>query len=81
MNKKCYVLTCNCYSGDNYVLVFLDETKAYKTMIADLETEITNLQNSGYKFESAENDDSAELYVSGGDIYYEWNIEESEIRE
>ena len=81
MDKKCYVLTCNCYSGDNYVLVFLDETKAYKTMIADLETEITNLQNSGYEFESAENDDSAELYVPGGDIYFEWNIEESEIRE
>lgn len=81
MNKKCYVLTCNCYSGDNYVLVFLDETKAYKTMIADLETEITNLQNSGYEFTSAENDDSAELYVPNSDIYFEWNIEESEIKE
>jgi hypothetical protein len=45
-----------------------------------LETEITNLQNSGYKFESAENDVSAELYVPDSDIFFDWNIEESTIR-
>lgn len=79
-NNKCYVLTCNCYSGDNGVSVFWNETDAYKCMIEELETEITNLQNSGYKFESAENDVSAELYVTDSDIFFDWYIEESTIR-
>lgn len=81
MNEnKCYVLTCNCYSGDNSVFVYWDEHDAWKAMIAELEIEITNLQNSGYKFKSAENDISAELYVPDTDIYYEWYIDETTIR-
>ena len=73
-------MTCSCYSGDNSTSVYWDEQDAYKAMIEELEVEITNLQNSGYKFTSAENDISAELYVSDSDIYYEWNIEEAIIR-
>lgn len=80
MENKCYVLTCNSYSGENSVSVFRNESDAYKAMIEELETEITNLQNSGYKFDSSENDDSAEVHVPDNDIYYEWNIEESTIR-
>ena len=80
MENKCYVLTCTCYSGDNSTSVYWDEQDAYKAMIEELEVEITNLQNSGYKFTSAENDISAELYVPDSDIYYEWNIEETIIR-
>lgn len=49
-------------------------------MIEELEVEIANLQNSGYKFTSAENFESAELYVPDSDIYYEWNIEKTTIR-
>lgn len=79
-NNKCFVLICNCYSGDNSVSVFWNETDAYKCMIEELEVEITNLQNSGYKFESAENDISAELYVPDSDIYFDWNIAETIIR-
>lgn len=79
-NNKCFVLICNCYSGDGSVSVFWNEADAYKCMIEELETEITNLQNSGYKFESAENDVSAELYVPDSDIYFDWNIEEGTIR-
>lgn len=78
--KKCYVLTCNCYSGDDSVSVYWNENDAYKAMIEELEVEITNLQNSGYKFESAENDISAELYVADTDIYFDWNIAETTIR-
>lgn len=81
MNEnKCYVLICNCYSGDNSVSVYWDEQVAWKAMIEELEVEITNLQNSGYEFKSAENDISAELYVPDSDIYYDWYIEESIIR-
>lgn len=80
MNEiKCYVLTCNCYSGDNGVSVYWDEYQAWKSMISEMETEITNLQNSGYNFVSAENSESAELYVPDTDIYFEWNIEETTI--
>ena len=78
--KKCYVLTCNCYSGDDSVSVYWDEADAYKAMIEELEVEITNLQNSGCEFESAENDISAELYVPNSDIYFDWNIVETTIR-
>ena len=74
---KCYVMSCRCYSGDNSVSVFLDEHDAYKAMIEDMEVEIKNLQNSGYEFTSAENDDSAELYVPDSDIYFEWDIVET----
>ena len=77
-NNKCFVLICN--SGDNGMSVFWNEADAYKCMIAEMETEITNLQNSGYKFESAENDISAELYVPDSDIYFDWYIEESTIK-
>ena len=78
--NKCYVLTCNCYSGEDSVSVFWDESDAYKVMIEELETEITNLQRGGYAFDSSESDDSAEVHVPDSDIYYEWNIEETTIR-
>ena len=73
-------MTCTCYSGDNGTSVYWDEQEAHKAMIEELEVEITNLQNSGYKFRSEENDIRAELYVPDSDIYYEWNIEETTIR-
>ena len=78
--KKCYVLTCSCYSGDNSVFVYWDENDAYKAMIEELEVEIANLQISGYNFVSAENDINAELYVPNSDIYFDWNIAETTIR-
>lgn len=79
--KKCYVLTCNCYSGDDSVSVYWNEADAYKAMIEELEVEITNLQNSGYAtYFSAENDISAELYVPCTDIYFDWDIAETTIR-
>lgn len=80
MEKECFVLIYTCYSGENSISVFWSESDAYKAMIEELETEITNLQNSGYKFDSSENDESAEVHVPDSDIYYEWNIEESTIR-
>ena len=77
--KKCYVLTCSCYSDEDSVSVYFDEVDAYKAMIAELEVEITNLQNSGYKYYSAENDTSAELYVPNSGIYFDWDIVEATI--
>lgn len=80
MEKKCFVLICTCYSGENNISVFWNESNAYNAMIEELETEITNLQNEGYKFDSSENDYSAEVHVPDSDIYYEWSIEESTIQ-
>lgn len=78
--NKCYVLTCHCYSGEDSVSVFWNESDVYKAMIEELEIEITNLQHEGYTIDSSENDDSAEVHVPDSDIYYEWNIEENTIR-
>lgn len=79
-SRVCYVLSCNCYSGDDSAFVYWDEHTAFKAMLAELETEITNLQRMGYtEFESAENDHNALLYVPGTDIYYEWDIVETTI--
>ena len=78
--NKCYVLTCNCYSGDNSVSVFWSEDNAYKAMIDEIGVESINLENSGYNFIVMENDASAEIFVADSDIYFEWNIIESTIR-
>lgn len=78
--NKCYVLTCNCYSGDNSVSVYWNEDDAYKAMIDELGVEIINLENGGYNFTITENDISAELYVPDSDIYFDWDIIESTIR-
>ena len=79
-SRVCYVLSCSCYSSDNGVSVYWDEHKAFKAMLAELETEIVNLQQEGYtNFESAENDHNALLYVPSTNIYYEWDIVETTI--
>ena len=78
--KKCYVLTCNCYSGDNGVSVYWNEDDAYRAMIDELGVEIINLENSGYNFTIKEDDVSAELYVADTDIYFDWYIVETTIR-
>lgn len=77
---ECYVLICNCYSGDDSVSVYWNEDDAYKAMIDELGVEIINLENSGYNFRSTENDVCAELYVPGSDIYFDWNIVKTTIR-
>lgn len=80
MNKnKCYVLIGKYYDDNDSVLVFWSEHDAWKAMIEEKETEIINLQNSGYEFESVEDNIGVELYVPDSDIYFEWHIEESVI--
>ena len=75
MNKKeCYVLICHYCTGDDGVMVYWKESDAYRTMIEDMENEIAYLQREGYEFVSAENFDSAELYVPDTDIYFDWHI-------
>lgn len=81
MNEmKCYVLTCNCYSGDNSVSVYWNEDDAYRAMIDELGIEIINLENSGYDVMVTEDDVSAELFVPNTDIYFDWDIAETTIR-
>lgn len=81
MNEmKCYVLTCNCYSGDNSVSVYWNEEDAYKAMIDELIVETIGLDNDGYNCQSAQNDISATLYVPDSNIYFDWSIAETTIR-
>ena len=77
---ECYVLICNCYSGDDSVSVYWNEDDAYRAMIDELGIEIINLENSGYDFRITENDVRAELYVPDSDIYFGWNIVQTTIR-
>lgn len=79
-SNKCYVLTCNCYSGDDSVSVYWNEDDAYKAMINELGVEVINLENSGYNFTITENDIGTELYVPDSDIYFDWNIVEATIK-
>ena len=77
--KKCYALMSETHSGSD-ISIYWDKHTAFMAMIGDLETEIANLQRMGNtKFESAENDHKALLYVPGTDIYYEWYIVETTI--
>ena len=78
--KKCYVLTCICYSGDDSVSVYWNKNDAYRAMFKELEVEITNLRNNGYKFEYEVGDISVELYVPNYNIYFDWSITETTIR-
>lgn len=80
MGKKCFVLICECYSGEDSVSAFWDEEDAYKEMVNELETEIENLKEQGYRYQTSENDNSSELIVPDGDIYYEWHVEETTIK-
>lgn len=81
MNEmKCYVLTCNCYSGDDSVSVYWNEDDAYKAMIDELGVKIINLENSGYNVAITEDDVSAELFVPDSNIYFDWDIAETTIR-
>lgn len=77
---KCYVLICNYYNGEKIVCTFFNENNAYEAMNKESETEISNLQQKGYKFELSKNKNSVKLYVPGSVIYYKWNIEESAIQ-
>ena len=80
MERKCYVVTCKCYSGEDSVCVFYEESDAIKEMELEIKVEETNLKDQGYGYECKRNEDGAEIYTQDRDIYFEWTIEESTIR-
>lgn len=81
MKGTCYVLTCNCHSGDDSVSVYRCWDVAHETMIAEMEAEISNLQNLGHEVTSYENDASCGVYVPDAAIYYDWSIKETIIED
>lgn len=78
--RTVYAVYSHDYSGESAINVFYDESEAYKFMILDMESVIDNLKDQGYECDSAENDDSCEVWVGNRDIYYEWDIYESTLR-
>ena len=74
-----YAVYSNDYSGESAINVFYDESEAYKFMILDMEQIIDNLKEQGYECDSAENDDSCEVWTADSNIYYQWDIYESQL--
>ena len=75
-----YAVYSNDYSGESAINVFYDESEAYKFMILDMEQIIDNLKEQGYECDSAENDDSCEVWTADSNIYYQWDIYESQLK-
>ena len=75
-----YAVHSNDYSGESGINVFYDESEAYKFMILDMEQVIDNLKEQGYECDSAENDDSCEVWAADNNIYYQWEIYESQLK-
>ena len=75
-----YAVYSNDYSGESAINVFYDESEAYKFMILDMEQIIDNLKEQGYEYDSSENDDSCEVWAADSNIYYQWDIYESQLK-
>ena len=75
-----YAVYSNDYSGESAINVFYDESEAYKFMILDMEQIIDNLKEQSYECDSAENDDSCEVWTADSNIYYQWDIYESQLK-
>lgn len=77
--NKCFVLTCSCYT-ENGVSVYWNKSDAYIAMSEEIIVESKNLGTSGYNYTVYRDDCSARLFVPDSDIYYDWNIVETEIQ-
>lgn len=77
-NKLVYAVYSKDYTGESSINVFEDEMMAHIYMIDDRETVIKTLKEDGYEPDSAENDDTFEVWVKDTGIYYEWSVYQSE---
>ena len=62
-----------CDESDAYA--FANMESARRSMKADVDVELRNLTDAGYRdIVKEESEDEASVYVRGLDIYYEWSI-------
>lgn len=71
-----YAVYATNYSGETDIAVFLDERKAYRNMIQEMERVMEDLKEQGYTYESAENEESCEIWIADHNISYQWDVYE-----
>ena len=77
--EKIYTVVCQCYSDGLSVTSFREINDARQLVSLDSNGVEDELKKQGYTPKRIESYLCVEIYVPGGDIYYEWNIEESEL--
>lgn len=79
--SKCFMVIDSSYDVGLNVYAFWSHEDAGKSVREDAQTVMTDLEEQGYeRIEVLEEIDSTTIYVPDTDIYYEWEICESEIR-
>ena len=73
--KECYIIIHSNYAEGSDAYAFANMESARRSMKADVDVELRNLTDAGYRdIVKEESEDEASVYVRGLDIYYEWSI-------
>lgn len=73
--KECYIIIHSNYAEGSDAYAFANMESARRSMKADVDVELRNLTDAGYRdIVKEESEDEAYVYVRGLDIYYEWSI-------
>lgn len=77
---KVYVVYTYDYSSEDGIEVFSTLEKANDFIKSDMQQVIDILHEDGYKTKETYSDGGALVYVPDSNIYYEWDMFESELR-
>lgn len=78
---KCYTVVDSSYDVGRDTYAFWSHEDADKSIEADVRTVVADLKAQGYeRVEVLRHPDSASVYVPDSDIYYEWEIHETDIQ-
>ena len=73
---KVYSVYTHDYSGESAIEVYVSEEKMLKDIESDMKYVVNVLKEDGYEPII----DGYNVYAAGENIYYEWEIYESELR-
>lgn len=73
---KVYSVYIHDYSGESAIEVYTSEEKMLKDIEADIKYVVNVLKEDGYEPII----DEYSVYAADGNIYYEWEVYESELR-
>lgn len=74
---KVYAVYTHDYSGESAIEVYVSEDKMLKDIKEDMNSVFKMLKEDGYELTI---DRMNSIYVANSDIYYEWEIFETELR-
>lgn len=74
---KVYAVYTHDYSGESAIEVYVSEDKMLKDIKEDMNSVFKMLKEDGYK---PTIDGINSIYVADSDIYYEWEVFETELR-